>query len=161
MLTEVLGDLQNLSFVADLRRSRWVYPFVNAGHIVGISLLFGAIVPLDLRLLGFWRSVPIGTLSCVLLPVAITGFFIAIAMGGLLFAVRAEKYAAMAFFQIKLLVILGALVNAALLHTAAVWKSSQADTGVMAPLRLKIAGLVSIALWAAAIVFGRMIAYVE
>ena len=33
----------------------WTYALVNLGHIFGISLLFGAIVVLDLRLLGFWR----------------------------------------------------------------------------------------------------------
>lgn len=161
MLTDVLGDLQNLSFVVELRRSRWTYPLVNAGHILGIALLFGAIVPLDLRLLGLWRSVPIGTLSRVLLPVALSGLLIAIAMGGLLFAVRAEKYAAMAFFQIKALVILAALTNVMLLHIAAEWRASQADTDVAPPLRFRVAGLMSIGLWTCAIVFGRMIAYAE
>lgn len=161
MLTDVLGDLQNLSFIAELRRSRWAYPLVNAGHIIGIALLFGAIVPLDLRLLGLWRSISIGTLTRVLLPVAIVGLFIAITMGGLLFAVRAEKYAAITFFQIKLLMILAALANAALLHFATAWSASQEAAGVAPPLRLRVAGLLSIGLWTCAILFGRMIAYAE
>ena len=48
---------------------RWSTP----RHIVGIALLFGGIVPLDLRLLGFWRSVPVETLARILVPIAITG----------------------------------------------------------------------------------------
>jgi hypothetical protein len=52
---------------------RWTYASVNAAHIVGIALLFGAIVPLDLRLMGWRRTVPIGTMARVLLPVAIAG----------------------------------------------------------------------------------------
>lgn len=61
MLAEILGDLQNLPWVAALRASRWVYPLVNTGHILGLALLFGAIIPLDLRMLGFWRSIRVGT----------------------------------------------------------------------------------------------------
>ena len=44
-----------------LKASRWTYPAVNAGHLLGIALLVGAVVPMDLRLIGIWRGeVPIG-----------------------------------------------------------------------------------------------------
>src|SRR3546814_3819020 len=56
MLADALAALQNLEPVAALRASRWVYPLVNTAHIAGIALLFGAIAPLDLRLLGAWRD---------------------------------------------------------------------------------------------------------
>jgi len=83
VLAELLTALQNLEPVAALRASRWVYPLVNAGHIAGIALLVGAILPRDLRLLGAWRSVPLDLLSRVLLPVAI-------AQGGIPISVRAR-----------------------------------------------------------------------
>ena len=73
MLADVLSALQDAALVGALRRSRWVYPLVNAGHIVGLALLFGAIVPLDLRLLGLWQRVSLGVLARTLLPVAIAG----------------------------------------------------------------------------------------
>lgn len=158
MLAEMLGDLQNLPWVAALRGSRWVYPLVNTGHIVGIALLFGAIVPLDLRMLGLWRSIQLRTLSTVLVPVSLTGIVLSIVMGSLLFAVRAEKYAALGVFQLKLLFVLGAVVNALLLHASAVWAEKQDSTGAM-PLRLKVAAILSVVFWTAAIVCGRMIGY--
>ena len=74
MLVEWLSALEQLPFVAELRNSRWTYATVNASHIVGIALLFGAIVPLDLRLMGCWRSVPIQTLARILVPVAAAGW---------------------------------------------------------------------------------------
>ena len=89
MLAEWLTALQELPFVAELRNSRWTYAAVNASHIVGIALLFGAIVPLDLRLMGCWRSVPIRTLARILVPVAACGLVLAIAAGLLLFSIRA------------------------------------------------------------------------
>ena len=38
-----------------LRVSRWGYAAVSGAHILGIALLVGAILPLNLRLLGFWQ----------------------------------------------------------------------------------------------------------
>lgn len=161
MLTEILGDLQNLAWVVELRQSRWVYPLVNSGHIVGLAMLFGAIIPLDLRMLGFWRSIRLETLARVLLPVAIAGFILAAVMGGMLFAVRAEKYAAMPVFQIKLALIAFALINALLLHGSSAWTEQQACSGAWPPLRFRLAAVLSIGLWTGVIVCGRMIGYLS
>ncbi|OYX25009.1 MAG: hypothetical protein B7Z10_07730, partial [Rhodobacterales bacterium 32-66-7] len=59
-----------------LRRSRWTYPLVNAGHILGIALLLGALVPMHLRRLrGLDPLVP------VLRPHAIAGLALAVGCG--------------------------------------------------------------------------------
>ena len=49
-----------------LHASVWLYPLVNTGHLLGMALLFGAIVVLDLRLNGLWRQVPAALLARVL-----------------------------------------------------------------------------------------------
>jgi len=161
MLVEWLAAIQDLPFAAALRSGRWSYAAVNAGHIVGIALLFGAIVPLDLRLMGCWRAVPIRTLARILVPVAVAGLMLAIAAGLLLFSVRAVEYAGNAVFQVKLVLIALAVANALLLRRAVQWEASQAATGVMPPTRLRVSGGLSIVLWLAVIACGRMIAFVE
>ena len=83
-----LQALQGSDVAGALRNSRWAYPIVNTGHIVGIALLFGAIVPLDLRLLGLWRTAPLDALARTAVPVAVFGFGLAAACGALLFSVR-------------------------------------------------------------------------
>jgi len=161
MLAEVLGALQDAALVGALRRSHWVYPIVNTGHIVGLALLFGAIVPLDLRLIGFWRRVPIGVMARTLLPVAITGLSLAALTGALLFSVSAVKYAGMTIFQAKLLLILAGFANALLLHRTKPWAVHQdAELQGTTP-RLRFAGVLSIGCWLAAIFAGRMIGYLE
>src|ERR671914_1752934 len=102
MLAEWLAVLESLPAVVALRNGRWSYAVVNASHIVGIALLFGAIVPLDLRLMGCWRWVSIRALARVLVPVAVTGLILAITAGALLFSIRAVQYASTTLFQIKI-----------------------------------------------------------
>jgi hypothetical protein len=161
MLAETLTAIQELPFVTALRFSRWSYAFVNAGHIVGIALLFGAIVPLDLRLMGFWRSVPIRVLLRILVPVAVTGLLIAGTAGALLFSTRAVEYAGLTLFQVKLALILCGVMNALLLRRAGEWETASGLVGAMPPPRLQIAGGLSIALWLSVIVCGRMLAFVQ
>ena len=161
MLAETLTAIQNLPFATALRSGRWSYAAVNGGHIVGIALLFGAIVPLDLRLMGFWRSTPIRVLARILVPVAVTGLVMAVAAGLLLFSVRAVQYAATAVFQVKLALILCAVSNAVLLRRAVEWEASRDAAGAAPPARLRLAGGVSIALWLSVIACGRMVAFVD
>ena len=161
MLAEALTAIEQLPVAAALRAGRWSYAAVNASHIVGIALLFGAIVPLDLRLIGLWRSVPIRTLARVLVPVAAAGLVLAISAGLLMFSIRAVQYAGTTVFQIKLALIFCAVANALLLRRAVEWETARDATEVAPPLRLRVAGLSSIALWLAVIACGRAIAVVD
>jgi hypothetical protein len=161
MLADTLAAIQDLPFAAALRSGRWSYAAVNGLHIVGIALLFGAIVPLDLRMMGFWRSVRISTLTRVLTPVAATGLVLAVAAGLLLFSVRAVQYAGTAVFQIKLALILCAVANALLLRRAIEWELAQDTLRIAPPARLRLAGALSMALWLAVIACGRTIAFVD
>jgi hypothetical protein len=57
--------------------------------------------------------------------------------------------------------VLCGIVNALLVRRAAQWELLQAAVNVMPPPRLRTAGALSIALWLAVIVCGRMIAFLE
>ncbi len=161
MLLEALTALQNAEPVAALRASRWVYPLVNSAHITGLALLFGAILPLDLRLLGVWRKVPLAQLARVLVPVAMAGLALAAAAGFLLFSVSAAKYAATPLFLVKLALIAAAVANALLLRRSADWTLARIPEVTAEPTgRLKTAGLLSLGLWLAVILCGRFLAYV-
>jgi hypothetical protein len=161
VLADVLGALQDGALVGALRRSHWVYPLVNTGHIVGLALLFGAIVPLDLRLVGCWRRIPLGVMARTLLPVAIAGLMLAAATGALLFSVSAVKYAGTTLFQVKLLLVLAAGTNALLLHRAAAWGAWQHGELIGTTPRLQVAGALSLGLWLSTIIAGRMLGYLD
>jgi hypothetical protein len=159
MLTEFASALQSTGLATALRQSYWVYPIVNAGHIVGLALLFGAIVPLDLRLLGVWRTMPLAVMSRILLPVALAGLALAVPTGILLFSVRATEYAATPLLWIKFSLIACAIANALLLRLSLAWAVAEHSDLAGTMPRLQLAGALSIGLWLAVIVVGRMIGY--
>jgi hypothetical protein len=106
----------------------WTYAFVNLGHILGIALLFGAIALLDLRLLGAWRSIPLGMLSRPAVTVAGCGVALAIATGIPMFATKASDYADNRFLFAKFALVALALLNVLLLHRSAAWRPIAAAT---------------------------------
>lgn len=136
-----------------LRYSRWGYATLNAFHVFGITLLIGAIVPLNLRLLGLWSSLELGPLYHMLSRVAATGLALAIASGSLLFAVRATEYAALDLFIAKLgLVALGTAL--AVIHHCG------AGPAKLPRSRQRLLGFVSLLLWPVALLCGRFLAFV-
>ena len=159
-LFAALAALQGSALPSALRLSFYGYPLVNAAHIIGIGLLFGAIVPLDLRLLGFWPSVPAAALARILVPMAMAGLTLAVATGSLLFSVAAVKYAGLGVFQLKMLLVLAATANALLLSRVTGWQGVGSGYDVSGP-RVRLAAGLSIALWLCVILCGRIIAYVD
>lgn len=158
-LIPLLKDLETSGLSQVLRKSAWLYPIVNTAHVLGLALLVGAITTLDLRLMGFWRRIPVATLARPVIPVAATGAVLAIATGVLLFITRASRYAENPYMQAKLAIIALALVNLALLHRSRAWHFARDGVEAGTGLRLFLAGLLSLLLWIAALVAGRMIAY--
>jgi len=150
-----LAGLEGTSLAQALRVSRWGYAAVNAAHIFGIALLIGSIVPLNLRLLGLWRGVPLQPLARVLVPVAGAGLALAVAMDVLLFSIRAREYAGLGVLQLKLALIAAALLSAFLAVRA--YGPMLATGGAN---RLRAHAIVSLTCWLGALVCGRLIGFV-
>jgi len=139
-----------------LRAARWGYAAVNGAHIVGIALLIGSVVPLNLRLLGFWPTIARADLIRVLVPVAIAGFALAALTGPMLFAVKAQEYAGIGFFQVKLALIGIAILSAVTLH----WQYGLLLEDASRP-RLTFHAILSLGCWLGALACGRLIAFVD
>lgn len=150
----LLTALEGSSLAEALRFSRWGYAAVNAAHILGIALLVGAILPLNLRLLGAWPSVTRENLLRVLVPTAALGLLIAITAGALLFTVQAGDYAALDVFRIKIVLIALGTLAALRAH----WRHGLLlETASQTSLRGH--AIVSILCWLGALVCGRLIAF--
>jgi len=138
----------------------WTYAIVNLTHILGISLLFGAVVVLDLRLLSVWRSIPLDLVARPTTIVAGTGFGIAVLTGPALLATKATEYVGNPFLPLKLIAITLGIINVAIVHSLPAWKArANPELGTIQRRQLAIAGGTSLACWLSAIAAARLIAY--
>lgn len=151
-----LQALEATGLAQALRMSRWGYAGLSAAHILALALLVGAILPLDLRLMGAWPRIPRAMLARVLVPFAALGLLLAMATGALLFSVRATEYAALGVFQLKLGLVAAGTLAALTLHAAHGWQLVGAPCA-----RLRLHALVSASCWLGALVCGRLIGFAD
>jgi hypothetical protein len=158
---DVLAWLESSALGTFMRGSGpWTYPVVNLIHVLGIATLFGAVLILDLRLLGVWRSAPLSAITTAAAPVAMAGFAFAAASGFCLLAANALEYEDNPLLLVKFSAIGLGLANAVALRRTAAWRS-HATRDLEAPeaRRLALMGGVSLISWLTAIAAGRMIGY--
>lgn len=132
--------------------SAWTYPALEALHIIGIGLLVGSLVVLELRIWGLGREIPVRPLARVALGAAVGGFAVAAASGLLMFATAPGELLANRAFTLKLALMTLAGLNAAWFHAR--------DGLALVDRFARWQTVVSLGLWAAVIGCGRWIAYV-
>lgn len=143
---------------AALKASATLYLVVNATHILAIGLIVGAILPLDLRIIGVIRSAPIEVIGPLLSRTATVGVALALLTGLCLFSVRAAEYAQNPAFLTKVSLVALGIVNAMLLHFRAGWHVA-ITTGRVTPV-LRMQALLSVMIWIGAVLAGRWIAFI-
>ena len=101
----------------------WTYGIVNLTHILGVASLFGAVLVLDLRLLGLWRSVPLSAITRPTVPIATAGFVVAATSGLCLITTNGSEYVGNPFLLIKFPAILLGLINVGILSRVPAWNA--------------------------------------
>jgi hypothetical protein len=138
----------------------WTYGVVNLAHILGIATLFGAVLVLDLRLLGLWRRVPLAALERPALSLGCVGFALAVVSGTALITTNATEYLGNPFLAVKFAAIGLGLLNAIVAQFLPAWRTRSADPQ---PRRSRAAlaavGATSLLAWLGAVTAGRMIGY--
>jgi len=129
----------------------WAYPALEAGHVMGIAMLFGGLLVFELRLLGLGRAIDAAALARLALPVSLAGFGVCALTGALMFSTQPQELLANAAFRTKLVLIALAGLNAAAFH----WRGGPATDDRIG----RAQGLLSMGFWLAVIICGRWIAY--
>jgi hypothetical protein len=138
----------------------WTYGVVNLFHILGVASLFGAVLVLDLRLVGVWRNVALAGISKSTVPVATAGFIVAAISGICLLATKATEYVGNPFLYIKFPAIALGIVNVAVLNSFSAWKEHRIRAlSSNEQSKLAVFGGTSLFCWLTAITAGRMIGY--
>jgi hypothetical protein len=140
----------------------WIWPVFEMIHYIGLALIIGVVGALDLRILGCFRSVPIGALR-PLIPLAIAGF-VGNLVGGIAFVtgvpLGASFYVTNLSFQLKLVALVIILVNLLVFRYSRLEARVYAvPAGGDAPAPAKVVAWVSLVCWIAVIIFGRLLMY--
>lgn len=153
---EVLHWIKELPLGAAVRESRWLFAMGETLHFVGLCLMVGGLLIVDLRLLGFIRRVPMRA-ALAFLPFVIVGFLINLATGIEFFVTDPFMYWPNPAFKLKLSLIalagLNALVFTGLEHRH---KLILAD-GKNTPPYVKVTAGLSLSLWLCVLLLGRLL----
>ena len=154
-LLDFFERLQYSPLLVAMRSSSWIFPVIASLHLMGLALLGGAVLIVDLRLLGFGlKSQPLPQIArdaerwllvslSVLLPTGILQFM----------CFAATKYYYLTAFWVKM-----AALPLALLFTFAVRRTvARADETRMSPVWNKLVAVVSLSLWSTVAIAGRLI----
>ncbi len=145
---------------AAMRMSTWFFPTFDTIHTLGIVLVAGTIMLVDLRLLGLaLPSEPVPGVVRRIVPATLWGFALMFVSGALLFTSEPVKLYHSPAFRIKLALLALAGLNALIFHLTIYRDVANWDQTAPAPLRARLAGLLSLAFWIAIIAAGRAIAY--
>ena len=158
-----IGALEASGLGRAMRQWLWLYPAVETVHIVGIGLLFGSIAILDLRLLGFSRTISVKRLASHVLPWTAAAFLLIVPSGLMMFTAHASEFIASPVFVLKMCLILAAGLNAAIFHAVVypsveVW-DSEAMRKLGPPPSARTSAAVSVLIWISVIACGRLLAY--
>lgn len=94
----------------------WAYPMLEVAHILGIALLLGNLILLELRVFGWGAALPVAPLARLSLTLVGAGFALAAASGLLMFSTQAGELLVNRVFTAKMLLLLLAACNAAWFH---------------------------------------------
>jgi hypothetical protein len=145
-----------------LRSSVAAMPWVNAAHVLFISLVFGSILVVDLRLLGLCdRQRGVTRMLREMLPLTWAAFAGALVTGALYFSANATTYWFNTAFRLKLLAILLAGVNMLVFQLVTARGVATWDRDVPTPPAARTAGALSILIWVSVIVLGRWIGFTK
>jgi hypothetical protein len=159
-ITPLLKSLEDSGVAVSVRSSLYYFPFLESIHVMAIGLVFGTVLVVDLRMLGLASTRrPFSRMSSELLRITWGAFAVAALTGSLMFVTNARVYAHNTSFRVKMVLLVLAGLNMAVFHLTTGKSPVPWDKAPAAPGLGRLTGALSIALWVAIIVAGRVIGF--
>ena len=143
-----------------LHESYYMYNWVESTHVLTLMLSLGMLFLIDLRMLGLaLPDVPASRIAARLNLPMLVGFTVMVVTGLLLFYAVPVRSTQSIWLRIKLVLMVGLLINAVLFHRRMQAAESGWDLEPKAPRKLQIGAIASLAGWSIIVMCGRFIAY--
>jgi|SRR5687768_496881 hypothetical protein len=151
--------LKSTSISQAMTTSQFLWPVCEALHFVGLALLVGGAGLIDVRLMGFLKSIPVAAVMQVRKWAAL-GVLINVITGALFFIGAPAQYIDNPAWYGKLAFLLVAIINVAIFETTQGERMLRLPVGVETPTSFKLAGAVSMGSWFLVFYFGRMLPFI-
>lgn len=139
-----------------IRSSAFAFPIIEAIHLLALALIAGAVLLVDLRLLGFGlRHQPLPQLARDAQPWLIASLLVLVSTGILLFLSESIKCYYSTPFRVKMTCLLLSIVFAFTVRRRIV----MVEEGRVAPVWRRLVALVSLTLWFGVAASGRWIGF--
>ena len=139
-----------------IRNSQWLFPAIESVHLLGLVVIAGAVLVVDMRLFGLGlRRQPVAVIARDAQPWLIGGLVVMVTTGVLLFLAEAIKCYYSAAFAVKMTSLLFAIIFTFTVHR----KVAFADESRVSPLLSKLVAVASVALWSGVGIGGRWIGF--
>ncbi len=155
----MLTTLETTAIAIWVGESLYAYPGLLACHIVGLAIVVGVFAMRDLRLLGFASDIDLAVFLD-LKRLAHAGFAINLVSGLLLFSSQASYLATSIPFLSKIACVTTGMVLAFILNHRLGEAATGSEIAIAGYARTRILACLSLACWSAAIIAGRLIAYI-
>jgi hypothetical protein len=140
-----------------IRDSTWLFPFVEIFHLLGLAVLGGTILIVNLRLMGLrFKNEPVQELAADVWPWMVGSLVVMLISGFLLFSTEAVKMYGNWAFQVKMTSLLLAIIFTFTIYR----RVTKADEGRVPRVWRVAVALVSLILWSGVGLGGRALGYV-
>jgi hypothetical protein len=159
-ISTFLESLESSGIATAIRDSLYLFPLLEATHVIGFSMVVGTIAIIDLRLLGVastrrsFRRIASDTLKWTWAAFALT-----LATGSLMFITNAGVYYHNFFFRTKMVMLVLAGLNMLVFELSAGRTIHRWDKSASAPAAGRVTAALSLLIWISIIFLGRWIGF--
>jgi hypothetical protein len=159
-IAAILASLESSALAATIRNSFYLFPLIESVHVLGLTLVVGTIVIIDLRLLGL-ASIrrPFSAVASDVLKWAWLAFAVTVTTGALMFVTSAGGYYQNPYFRVKMALLVVSGLNMLTFELTARRTLAKWDTDAAAPAIGKAVAALSLVLWIGVIFMGRWVGF--
>jgi hypothetical protein len=157
-LMRLLQAIQDSALADWVRVSEWGYPIILTLHSLGLALVVGVLLVINLRIIGFIAPLPLRAMR-PLMTLVWCGLALNLTTGCILFTADAIKFFESPTFRFKMLSIALGIGVAVYFNASVLGATDPQRGGARMPVPLKVMAAASVAVWIIAISLGRYVAY--
>jgi hypothetical protein len=159
-MNDILILIYSNPLAETIREHEFLFPWIEALHVLAVTLVIGSIALVDLRLIGV-RALnrAISNISEELLPITWMAFIVAAISGAILFTSNALSYSQNFYFISKIILLGLAGINMLCFQFIIGKNLERWNHYKQLPIAARIAGGISLTLWISIIVCGRWIGF--